>query len=60
MVGTMRKPLVVFYALSIYVLAELVWWAYLLISVQPSREGMILGEGAVFLPDRHLLSPKEP
>ena len=45
----MRKPLVIFYALSIYVLAELVWWAYLLISVQPSRQGMILGEGAVFL-----------
>jgi len=45
----MRKTLVLFYALSIYVLAELIWWAYLLISVQPDRKGMILGEGAVFL-----------
>ncbi|WP_207429723.1 cell wall metabolism sensor histidine kinase WalK [Pedobacter sp. SYSU D00535] len=45
----MRKPLVIFYALSIYVLVELIWWAYLLISVQPERKGMILGEGAVFL-----------
>ena len=47
--GTMRKPLVIFYALSIYVLSEIVWWAYLLVSVQPERRGMILGEGAIFL-----------
>jgi two-component system, OmpR family, phosphate regulon sensor histidine kinase PhoR len=45
----MRKPLIIFYFLALYVLVELVWWAYLLISVQPSRKGMILGEGAVFL-----------
>jgi len=45
----MRKPLLVFYFLSMYVLAELIWWASLLISVQPSRKGMIMGEGAVFL-----------
>ncbi|WP_207422729.1 sensor histidine kinase [Desertivirga brevis] len=45
----MRKPLVIFYALAIYVLSEIIWWAYLLVSVQPERKGMIIGEGAIFL-----------
>jgi len=45
----MRKPLVIFYALAIYVLTEILWWAYLLVSVQPERRGMIMGEGAIFL-----------
>ncbi|WP_207532777.1 sensor histidine kinase [Desertivirga arenae] len=45
----MRKPLVIFYALAIYVLSEIIWWAYLLVSVQPERKGMIMGEGAIFL-----------
>lgn len=45
----MRKPLVIFYALAIYVLTEILWWAYLLVSVQPERKGMILGEGSIFL-----------
>lgn len=45
----MRKPLVVFYFLAIYVLAELVWWASLLITARPEKKAMILSEGAVFL-----------
>ncbi|MBC8054540.1 MAG: two-component sensor histidine kinase [Sphingobacteriaceae bacterium] len=45
----MRKPLVVFYFLAIYVLAELVWWASLLIAARPEKKTMILSEGAVFL-----------
>ncbi len=47
--GLMRKPLIIFYALSIYVLSEIIWWAYLLVSVEPERKGMIIGEGAIFL-----------
>lgn len=45
----MRKPLVIFYFLAIYVLAELGWWASLLISARPEKKAMILSEGAVFL-----------
>jgi signal transduction histidine kinase len=45
----MKKPLLIFYSLSIYVLAQLLWWASLVIAVQPSKKGMIMGEGAVFL-----------
>jgi len=45
----MKKPLVVFYFLTIYVLAELFWWASLLIASQPEKKTMILSEGAVFL-----------
>ncbi|TZF82109.1 GHKL domain-containing protein [Pedobacter sp. BS3] len=44
-----RKPLLIFYFLICYALAELVWWGYLIIKVRPDRTGMILGEGAVFL-----------
>ncbi|EOR92508.1 Phosphate regulon sensor protein PhoR (SphS) [Arcticibacter svalbardensis MN12-7] len=45
----MRKSLIIFYALIIYALAELIWWGVLLIEVQPERQTMILGEGAVFI-----------
>ena len=45
----MRKPLAIFYFLILYAFAELIWWGYLLIKIQPNREGMILGEGSVFL-----------
>jgi signal transduction histidine kinase len=45
----MKKPLVIFYFLSIYVLIELVWWASLLIAERPEKKTMILSEGAVFL-----------
>ncbi len=45
----MRKPLLIFYCLIFYALAELIWWGVLLIRAQPDRKGMILSEGAVFL-----------
>lgn len=45
----MKKPLIIFYSLSIYVLAELIWWAALLIQARPEKKAMILGEGSVFL-----------
>src|SRR5476651_239153 len=45
----MKKPFVIFYFLMIYALAELFWWGILLISAQPVRIGMIMGELAVFL-----------
>lgn len=45
----MKKPLVIFYFLAIYVLIELVWWASLLIAERPEKKTMILSEGAVFL-----------
>jgi len=45
----MKKPLIIFYFLAVYVLAELVWWASLLIQARPEKKAMILSEGAVFL-----------
>lgn len=45
----MRKPLLIFYALTVYALAELIWWGILLISAVPGSKGMILGEGSVFI-----------
>ncbi|MEO8885049.1 MAG: HAMP domain-containing sensor histidine kinase [Mucilaginibacter sp.] len=45
----MRKPLVIFYALIIYALAELIWWGYMLVKLQPERLGMISGEGFMFI-----------
>lgn len=44
----MKKPLVIFYALIIYAIAELVWWGYMLVKMQPNRMGMIMGEGMMF------------
>jgi len=44
----MKKPLVIFYAIIIYAVAELVWWGYMLVKMQPERKGMILGEGMMF------------
>lgn len=45
----MKRPFVIFYALFIYAVAELVWWGYMLVSLQPWRTAMILGEGSMFL-----------
>ncbi len=45
----MRKPLIIFYCLIIYALAQLVWWGILLIHAEPHRKAMILGETAVFV-----------
>jgi two-component system phosphate regulon sensor histidine kinase PhoR len=47
--GYMKRPFVIFYALITYALMELVWWGYMLISLQPLRTGMILGEGFMFI-----------
>ncbi len=43
------RPLTIFYILVSYVVAQLFWWAVLLISFEPSRKWMIIGEGLVFL-----------
>jgi signal transduction histidine kinase len=45
----MKRSFVIFYALIIYALAELVWWGYLLIKMMPSSFGMILSEGSIFI-----------
>lgn len=45
----MKRPFVIFYALIIYALAELFWWGYMLVKLQPFRMGMIMGEGSVFI-----------
>lgn len=45
----MRKPLIIFYFLTLYALAELIWWGILLVRAAPGSKGMILGEGAVFI-----------
>ncbi|MEZ2334161.1 sensor histidine kinase [Mucilaginibacter sp. RCC_168] len=45
----MKKPFIIFYALIIYAVSELVWWGYMLIKLQPQRIGMILGEGSMFI-----------
>jgi two-component system, OmpR family, phosphate regulon sensor histidine kinase PhoR len=45
----MKKPLLIFYALLAYALAELIWWGVLIIRAVPDSRGMILGEGSVFI-----------
>ncbi len=45
----MKRPFVIFYALIIYSIAELLWWGYMLVHFQPNRTGMILGEGLMFV-----------
>ncbi len=45
----MKRPFVIFYALIIYAVAELFWWGYMLVHLQPGRFGMIMGEGSVFI-----------
>lgn len=44
----MRRPLIIFYFLVVYALAELIWWGILLVKSQPERSTMIIGEGTVF------------
>jgi len=44
----MKRPFVIFYAIIIYATAELFWWGYMLVRLQPKRTAMILGEGSVF------------
>ena len=45
----MKRPFVIFYALITYAVAELIWWGYMLVKLQPGRIGMIMGEGLVFV-----------
>jgi signal transduction histidine kinase len=45
----MKKPFIIFYALIIYAVSELVWWGYMLMKLQPERIGMIMGEGCMFV-----------
>lgn len=45
----MRRTFIIFYALIIYALTELVWWGYLLAKLMPSSLGMIMGEGSIFI-----------
>lgn len=43
------KPLTIFYTLVFYVFAQLFWWATILVELEPTRRGMVLGEGFVFV-----------
>ncbi len=44
-----QNPLIIFYALLIYVTTQLFWWSVLLIRFEPTKKTMIIGEVAVFL-----------
>jgi signal transduction histidine kinase len=45
----MKRSLVIFYAIIIYAVAELMWWGYMLVNLQPRRFAMIMGEGSMFI-----------
>jgi signal transduction histidine kinase len=45
----MKRSLVIFYALIIYAVAQLIWWGYQLVSLQHRKLGMILSEGSMFI-----------
>ncbi|GAA4923179.1 HAMP domain-containing sensor histidine kinase [Mucilaginibacter defluvii] len=45
----MKRSLIIFYALITYAVAELIWWGYMLVKMQPERSGMIMGEGCMFV-----------
>lgn len=45
----MKRPFIIFYAIIIYAISELVWWGYMLVRLQPRRTAMILGEGSMFI-----------
>ncbi|MEO6851683.1 MAG: HAMP domain-containing sensor histidine kinase, partial [Mucilaginibacter sp.] len=47
--GLMKRPFVIFYALIIYAVSELIWWGYMLVHLQPERTAMIMGEGSMFI-----------
>lgn len=44
----MKRPFAIFYAMIAYSIAELLWWGYMLVRLQPYRTGMILSEGLMF------------
>ena len=43
------KPLTIFYILVFYVIAQLLWWATIMVHLEPMRRGMVVGEGFVFI-----------
>jgi len=43
------KPITIFYCLVFYVFAQLFWWATLLIELELTSRGMVMGEGFVFI-----------
>ncbi len=43
------KPLTIFYILVFYVIAQLLWWAAIMVRLEPMRRGMVFGEGFVFI-----------
>jgi signal transduction histidine kinase len=45
----MKRPFVIFYALIIYAVTQLIWWGYMLLTPQPRRVSMVLGEGSMFI-----------
>ncbi|WP_443937994.1 sensor histidine kinase [Pedobacter sp. MW01-1-1] len=45
----MKKSIIIFYALLLYALIQLISWGSLVVRLQPSRMTMIMGEGSVFL-----------
>ena len=45
----MKRPFVIFYALVIYAIAQLVWWGYMLVTPRPRDLGMVLSEGSMFI-----------
>lgn len=45
----MKRPFIIFYATIIYALAQLFWWGYRLVILQPTRIGMVMGEGSMFI-----------
>lgn len=45
----MQRSLLIFYAVILYAVTEMIWWGVLILQVRPDKAGMILGEGAVFI-----------
>ena len=45
----MRKTLVIFNALIIYAVAQVIWWGILLVRADPKKMAMIMSESAVFM-----------
>jgi signal transduction histidine kinase len=45
----MRRSFIIFYALIIYALSQLLWWAYFFSTNMPSSKAMIMSEGSVFI-----------
>src|SRR6201996_449948 len=44
-----KRSIVIFYAVVIYAVAQLIWWGYQLVSLQHNKLGMIMSEGSMFI-----------